>query len=827
MRVSTVAIATLILGANLASADPDYSQPLDEYTKGQALRELEELAEREGIDKETASILLKLDVAATSNDTGCPGVDVDVVNATGKTVWYIEVLVEQKDGARDRTDKLHLPYMPPNTKTRVSVSCLQDYTYRSRYDYSASTPISLSYSARGSKTIDEALPLMLEQKADYVSSYASVAPMGTPGASTPDLLEAALALEDEAVAKELVLAIARTGIGKDKLGAALARNGTGVLADEIVASMKKLPAKEQAQLARTLLASTVADRWQAQLDPMIDRSLCSGARADVVGLWIQAQMPNGIPVERYRERIREKCKPTKADGPGMALALDDNVEAAGATLDAVDDELFASVLAAWKARKGAEAPLSLMGFARLTQEAARFDLATALLTPAQLVAAIPAVLRAPDGAAASHKAAWVGEAVKRVEADQIMFIVTTSFDSLAVGEIKAAALRDAVKALAVLAPEAADNVLVTHGNTSSKVFDVAQLREAGIDVGEFLAFNATLGDCTALANSLAECALAISAWQGGVLTKHTRTAIKPEFATAMRALVDNLRDPNGLITLSGHLGKAGFDVAFLATRACNAANDAITWGGDPDPHLALGEQIAPGSECIAAARELRDSKKRRGIIFAILSILGLVAPLPIGGWLAKKKWKQVKGELPAETVDEVATGAKLDDRLGARGLGRGLHDGVGGAKRELAGTPAAAVLETVDETLLGLVASTVKRAVKAGDAATAIVRRPDQGHAVYIVALPVRHPRPQVVQRYLGAPWPEHLAKIRDVAGVPVLALVVLCGPDASEASLLVGYGDGVAASDPDVLLDAKEARDRGANRFRHVISLTDTTKAA
>ena len=69
---------------------------------------------------------------------------------------------------------------------------------------------------------------------------------------------------------------------------------------------------------------------------------------------------------------------------------------------------------------------------------------------------------------------------------------------------------------------------------------------------------------------------------------------------------------------------------------------------------------------------------------------------------------------------------------------------------------------------------------------------------------------------------------IAGLAYWPVLALIVLCGPDASEASLVVGHHDGARSSDPEVLLDAKDARDRGANKFHYSVSLSsDSAKAA
>src|SRR5262249_53535496 len=160
----------------------------------------------------------------------------DIINATNHTVWNITAKIEQKEGTQDRTDRVHLPYMTANTKVRINVSCLQDYTYRSSYDYSGGGGISLNYSAEGSKTLDEALPLMLEQKVDYSAIGSTVSP-SVDGSG--NLLTAALDMDDPAVTKELVLAIARTGVGRKELGEALADVDNTALADEVVGSLSK------------------------------------------------------------------------------------------------------------------------------------------------------------------------------------------------------------------------------------------------------------------------------------------------------------------------------------------------------------------------------------------------------------------------------------------------------------------------------------------------------------------------------------------------------------------------------------------------------------
>jgi len=820
MRVRSLVVATLALSTGTAAAEPLYSQPLDQYTLGKAKVEVAELATAEGISTETAELLLKLDVFATSSDRGCPGVDVDVVNATSRTVWNIAIVIEQKDGSNKRSETVHIPYMPADTKVRASVACFQDYTTRSRYSYSDNAPISLSYSAQGSKTLDEALPLMIAAIKDYSTDGVSVKPSAS---GSGNLLEDALAMNDSDVNKELVLAIARTGVGRKELGEALAANPDSTLADEVAASLKKLPAAQQAQLARTLLASSAAERWQDALSPMIDRQLCSGNRADVVELWIQAQGEDGIPVAAYRDRIREKCKPTKADGPGLIAALEKDTTRAGFVLDAVDQPLFDSAIAAWKARKDKSMiPTSMGAYLKGGQSPERFDQAAALIPADGYAIAMGAVAQSPGGSGAKHKAEWLDTAMQKIEKTDQALTVASMTDLLVNGSIPAADVRDAVKGLAKYAPETAEGVIVTAANKTSMIYETAKLQAAGIDISEFLAFNTALGDCTASINTLAVCAERIAAYKDkagpGVLQKLSNTAVKPEFILAMKTIVSPLREPAGLIDITTKLAAAGFDVAFIADRACTDAHEAVRWGGDVESQLELVAKIDPGAACIGEARDAASSKKRKAVIFSILAILGLVAPIPIATMIARRRWRKVHKGLPGDVIEEAPTGAKLEDRLGARGLGKVLRDGTAEAKRELAGTAAGRALESLDDTVLAVATTTVARAVRSGDAATLIIRRASD--AVYVVALPVRHPRPQVVQRYLGAPWPEHLAQIQRAAGTPVLALIVMCGPDAAEASLVVGHHDGARSSDPDLLLDAKDARDRGANRFRYVTTL-------
>ncbi len=820
-------IASLVcLVSGTAAADPSYSQELDEYTLSRAKTELRDLAKREGIEAETADILLKLDVFATSNDTGCPGVDVDIINATGRTIWNIEAKIEQKEGSQHREDIVHLPYMTAKSKVRINVSCLQDYSYRSRYDYSGSSGITLNYSAQGSKTIDEALPLMLEQKVDYSYGGGGLTPSVD---KSENLLVKALEMNDRDVAKELVGAIARTGTGAKELGDVIEKFGGGAIADEVVGSMSKLPPAQQAQLARTLLASNAALKWKDKLLPMIDKQLCGGNRADAVGLWITAQTPGGIPVEDFKTRITEKCKPNKADGPAIAAALEKNPDAAGGTLDAVDDELFAGTLGAWGRTKPPATSASMMAYLRDGQKVDRFDATVHIVKDNLQALAIASVIETPDGPAATRKAAWVTEQFASINPVELDPSVTLATKTMVTGGVKAPAMRDAIKGLAKLAPKAVEDVMVSQAASSSKVYDAEKLQAAGLDMAEFLAFNAELGDCTATVELLTKCTDAIKNYKDktgpGALVKQGKSAVKPEWLTSVRTLLDGVRDSENLIEVSQSFRDAGFDAGFIAERACRSAEDAVRWDNDPAKDLELAQKITPDAPCISAVNDTLKGKARKAMLMTIAGILVLILPFPMGWWLMKRRYKKLQKDLPAEQKDDANTGIKLEDRLGPGGLGRQLQGALTEAHRDLAGSAAGRALNAVDEAVINAASSTVRRAAKSADAATLLVKR--GGQAIYIVALPVRHARPQISQRYLSAPWPEHLASIQKAAQLPTLALVILCGPDAAEATLFVGHTDGVQSSDPEALLDAKEARERGANNFRSVMTLAPTTTAS
>ncbi|HEX7835919.1 MAG TPA: hypothetical protein VF469_00575, partial [Kofleriaceae bacterium] len=152
------------LAGGTAGAAPHYSAPLSDGLRRQARDELAERAKADGLPASAAGRLFAATVVATSNDTGCPGVDVDVVNATDHTVWNVELEIKQKLGATEHVDRIRLPYLAAATVARARVACINDH--RSVYSSQAGG-IQLGYVARGARTLGDALADMRQAKADY------------------------------------------------------------------------------------------------------------------------------------------------------------------------------------------------------------------------------------------------------------------------------------------------------------------------------------------------------------------------------------------------------------------------------------------------------------------------------------------------------------------------------------------------------------------------------------------------------------------------------------------------------------------------------------
>jgi hypothetical protein len=487
-------------------------------------------------------------------------------------------------------------------------------------------------------------------------------------------------------------------------------------------------------------------------------------------------------------------------------------------LDAIDLPRFDRAVEAWKAKQGDDAN-ALYAYLRDGSDLARFDRAVAAIPAAALSRAIAEVAKTRPGPAVPHKAAWIAANLDKVA--EIDGTVRALTEELVKGDVVAEPMREVARVARAKSPAVADAVMVGYVNEHSAVFAADKLGPS-IDIGEFLAFATDqLSSCGASIDALRACANAIAAYQGGALAKLTGTAVRPDFTSKLPGLVGRVRDAQLLAVIAAELRAAGFDPAFVAVRACDLGkNDR-----DPEPWLAALTKIDPSSPCIASIHDDVARRRHEVIWLTLLAVIGLVLPLPAGGLMLRRRYRKLQRDLPAVEVDATPPGEKLADRLGEGGLGRGLRAGVAAAARELGDTAAGPAIATVEAAVLEAAVAAVGRAVRSGDAASVMIRRADD--AVYVVALPVRHPRPQIVERCLGAPWPEHLASIQRAAGSAVLALVVLCGPEASEASLLVGFapapGEPRPASDPETLLDAKAARERGANQFRHVMTLAAT----
>ena len=508
----TLAIVGLTLARLGARADawPSYCRELDPAHVEAARAEIATLATKQGLPGDVAAKLLEADVYATSSDRGCPGIDVDVINATNHTVWNVEVKISQREGTQNHTDTVHLPYIPAKSEAAVSVDCISNYSYRSRYS-SADTGITVGYEASGADTLAAALPELADHHVDYEFTGVHLAPSKTPQHQT--LLEAALAMDDEAVAKELVAAIAKTKVGVKQLGAHIAGGAAGPILDEVAASLSTLAAAQQAEVAHALLGSTAAERWQAKLVPLIDGPLCGGPRPAAIALWIQAQQPDGIPIKSLRDRIGQRCAPRPSDGAAIVAAVELAPQHAGPVFDALDPKLFASVVASWRASK-TEASSGQLGFLRETANAERFDLAVAAASPVALPAVIEGVAATPSTAIAAHKAQWVAAALAKVDAPARDEVVSAVFRLLVEGRMPSSEMREAVRSARALAPGAADGVLATAAAKDSKVFDAQRLKAAGVDLQEFLAFNSTaLASCTESLDRLRGCSDAIARYK--------------------------------------------------------------------------------------------------------------------------------------------------------------------------------------------------------------------------------------------------------------------------------------------------------------------------
>jgi hypothetical protein len=821
---ATIAVASVAGLAGTAEAAPPYTQPLDPSTLSLAKTHLEGLLARENIEvtskEEAATTLLSIKPYIFSVDTGCPSVDLIVVNNTEEVHWAVEVTVDQK-GEGVRKDSIWLPVLPPKSVANLTVPCVEDNTYSS---YGASRNISLSYDLTSKASAAEALEVMVAQHATYTMSSGSM--ITTAPASAQPMLAEVLGWDDVLLTAQLVSAIAETGLGVDILAEAIGKNANGQVATQTVIAIPRMRGAAQAQLARALLASSSAATWSDMLLPIIDRKLCTGDRNLTLGLWLRAQSPGAIPVEALRERVSAKCAPGRRDADKLVTALEGSPDLAAAGVDATGAELFGAVLEIWKLKAQINQLTVLFSYLRGTENEERFTAATAAIPALDLWRAVVAVVQDPGTRIAPAKAAWANASLAQLRGDAST-AVGQATTAMLDGKVPSEAMRSLLLSTPI-APGAVEQSYVSRATEHPNLFDAAQLRKDNLPVVELLKLDFSLGDCTSELSALVRCAEAVAApGERPSLAdrrKAMSTALRPEVREKFRGLVDRSGNESNYESLAATFTAAGLGPDLVVEHLCQAAALAMQGDVDPSAKLAIAAKLSPTAFCVASLRSSFGATKRKELLLLIFGLLAFIVPLPVGFWFVRRRWRKVKAELQALPGESPAAAPsnRLVDRLGAASLGRSLREAVSEAARALSSAPAGAALAQVGPATLDAVAHTVGRAVRSGDAATALLR--GAGGVIYAVALPSKHARPQQIQRYLGAAWPEHFAAIQRAAGQPVLALILLCSPEAHDATLLVGYSDGVTTSEPEALLDARLARERRANQLSYPITLAATS---
>jgi hypothetical protein len=692
--VGLLVAAGLAAHGGAASAGPRYGRPID--TAKDALADLREKlawhARGKGISNPQAVVdaLMADDLSMYSYAGRCPGLVVDVLNPTPTTRWNIAATIEQEHGAKHRKDVLHLPYLLANSMARIVLPCVQD-----EHEYSplgGSPEILPSLRVTSERRLDAALRAMATTTTEWVRNRTQIEPSSARG--LPTVLEAALAQNDGQVAHELVMAIARTGVGGKELGAALP--GSAALAKEIKQAMPALPAGLRATLARSLLASPSATQWEAQLGPMIDGPLCSTPRAAALELWLASGTDDGIPATSLRKRVRERCKPRDSEGPELISALRGAPTQVDRVIDSVEPAVFASVVAAWHRNLGEPANV-IVAYLRNSENAERFASVAATLPPAGVAAALAEVVKATGAAATPAKAAWVVASLDRVTdpAAAVAALTRQLFD----GEIIEPVMRDAARHAGAKAADAATDVILKIADQRSLVFDARKLAAHAVDLTEFLLFDAKhLRGCTDTLSHLRACASAIAAYRppaGTAALKLAGDAVKREFVKDAMKLVSSNHDPADELAIGRELAAAGLPVGIVVEQACRDGDAAIVSGDhDPATSLAVASQLDPAVPCVAALRTAIADHARDVEVMTMIALLGLVAPLLAGGWLLRRQFRELKRDEVHATEPQIAGGSR-GDRLGPRGL-------------------------SADDRLLAPDPDAVSGAVRTGDAASVI-----------------------------------------------------------------------------------------------------------
>jgi len=787
------------IGAWLATAGPVEASPPYARTADGGL-----LSRARGKSDDDV-VALQHDASGRLTREDC-ALELDVVNQTSRIRWNIVVIVGQRlssgltvsgmvdtDPARlDRTT-IRIPYLPPREATTIRVPCLS----AARHDYSNRT---IKYGVEATSS------------AELVSAIVELATTTLPNTlSSPIVpsndghsgLDAMLALDDAAVAAQLVETIAAHDIGVDRLLAAIAAAPQSNLAGHAGPVFEQLSPALQVAVARTMLG---APELAARNERLLIRHLAAvcADRVQGIALWVAAQNEPGLATPRLRRAIASYCRPVAADLEVLEATVLNQL-AGTRLIDQADPALFAAMVSRWRAAP----PAFLAGYLADTANASRFDALIALVTPPDRAAVVTAFARRDDDALHDHRLRWVHGVIRTADRAQLEAIARSLFELDATGKVGDRDYAGIVLELRAAAPDVATDVEWRQATERNSVFDTIRLAAAPIDRKAFGAYiqSGVLDHCGTSLDAVVACARSIAGSGVSGLKPLIATALKPAFAAALR---DKLHDPSdGDIAAANELVTVGWDLGFLAEALCAKAR---TSGASAE--IERARQLIAARACVqdleAEAADQARAAARGERAMTVAGILGLILPLAIGAVIARR-WIRRRLQEPEPAVEAPAV-VDRDARLGAR-LARGLADGAARAHRELS-------IAAAGDAVVAQAAATVRRAVSAGVAASRLVR--DGNATFYLLALPVGDAPSEVFQRHLGAPWPEHAHQVHELAGSAIDALIVLCGPDAMTATLLVGRSDAASNSAPDALLDARDARVRRANSFRHAISLAE-----
>jgi hypothetical protein len=777
----------------------------------ESLREdFRQQAAQEGFSEDIADALVHRTIGTITNDTGCPGVDVDVVNATDDVYWSVVVSIVQDLSGQNSSATFHLPFVPAHSEVRVQVPCLQDSTYSYGYDPLAATPITVTHSAEGSEALDaDTLAAMFDQTVDYrADDYGSG--LVQAGYTSQTLFTAALAYADSAdVAVPLVHAAMQDPRAVSGILDAVRSDPASAVAQAAAAEIKKLKPKTAGPFVDAMIGVEQADQYADSLEPVIKAQCKDKHRA--VALWRRAvsAADDAVPGYTTRTTILHLCEPNPKDVEVLVDDLAGDPARLAEAVDGMPEKMFDPLFD----RMTTKARDSLPELMRVTADGGHFDRAAGALRDAELITAVPVVARAPASPLAQKKAEWVkGAYGKAKSGDSGSQMLGAMFTGLANGGV-APEMAALIQSLRADDPATADAALVAVIEPRVNVLLAAKVVEQGQDVLAFDRLSADkLGNCTADLDALRACAEAISAYDGGALKQvGAAGGWQPGFVDSANALLSAGGATAAAVDAAQALSDIGFDLHPMIGQLCSAAKSAESRHASTSEYLSAIATIDSGNACASAILDQQHSREQKQFLFSILGTLALLVPIPATALVLKKKYKKLLDDTKEPAKKDAAGGASAAATRLAR-VDRHVLAGIAEAKRVLPrdSAPAARALEQASASEAALAARARKAAEDAlasGDVSSAIVKLGDV--AVYVAAFPGLHDQPQAIRRHLGAAWPEHAeAMRRAVAGASgpqqLLSLLVFVAPDATEAVLLVGFTDGRVAIAPAALVDAR-----------------------